>query len=173
MKSIYAFHGLVNNHVYTMARSGDQLYLGTLGGISAVSRMQVVDNWTQMDSGLKRNWVNALMAVNNRLFVGTYGSGIQARTASGEWIDFDPLPKDFEVNPNALFYDGKFLFCGTLDRGFYVYDTRSDSWKQFRHNLPSMNVTAFAADSQYLYIGTDRGLLQLKYDKLSTIPDLR
>ncbi|MCI0411193.1 hypothetical protein L0222_00155 [bacterium] len=172
MKSIYAFHGLVNNHIYTMAADGDQIYLGTLGGISRISKMRITESWTQMDSGLKRNWVNAMISIEKQLFVGTYGSGIQLRTQSGEWRDFPALPEDLEMNPNALFYDGRYLFCGTLDRGFYVYDTKNRSWKNVSRELPSLNVTAFAADENLLYVGTDGGLLQMKYDKLNTIPDL-
>ena len=172
MKSLYAFHGLVNNHVYTMASAKEDLYLGTLGGISRVSNMQVTGNWTQMDSGLKRNWVNALMHVGGQLFVGTYGSGVQVRTEDGQWRDFPALPQDLEINPNALFFDGKQLLFGTLDRGFYIYDLNHSSWKHIARELPGLNVTAFAADGQFLYVGTDRGLLQMQYDKLRTIPDI-
>ncbi len=172
MKSIYAFHGLVNNHIYTMAAEGGQIYLGTLGGISRVNKMQVTESWTQMDSGLKRNWVNALISIDKQLFVGTYGSGIQIRTENGEWRDFPALPDDLEINPNALYYNGTHLFCGTLDRGFFVYDTKDGSWKNVTQPLPSLNVTTFAADKDFLYVGTDRGLLQMKYDDIRTTPDI-
>jgi len=172
MKSIFAFHGLVNNHVYTMAAEGRQIFLGTLGGISQLSGMQVTANYTQMDSGLKRNWVNAMLNIDNKLYVGTYGSGIQVKTDSGQWLDFPALPEDLEINPNALYYDGTLLFCGTLDRGLYIYNTKLNSWKHVSQGLPSLNVTSFAADGDLIYIGTDRGLLQMKYDKISTIPDL-
>jgi len=174
MKSIFAFHGLINNHVYTIAASGDQLYLGTLGGISRIRGLNVLESWTQVDSGLKRNWVNALLTIDrNKLLVGTYGSGIQLRTESGDWMQFEALPQDFEVNPNALYTDGKFVFCGTLDRGFYVYDPANSIWKQFESNLPSANVTAFAPAANSVLVGTINGLLQISYDKLSTLPDLR
>ena len=172
MKSIYAFHGLVNNHVYTMTADGAQLYLGTLGGISRVNKMQVTGSWTQMDSGLKRNWVNALMSIDNKLFVGTYGSGVQVRTENGEWLDFPSLPEDLEVNPNAFYFNGTHLFCGTLDRGFFVYDTRNASWKNMTRALPSLNVTAFASDRDFVFVGTDRGLLQIKYEDIRTTPDI-
>jgi ligand-binding sensor domain-containing protein len=172
MKSIFAFHGLVNNHVYTMAAQGQQIFLGTLGGISHVSHMQITENWTQMDSGLKRNWVNAMVSIDNQLFVGTYGSGIQVKTDSGQWLDFPALPEDLEINPNALYYYGSLLFCGTLDRGIYIYNTQIKSWKHVSQGLPSLNVTSFATDGDSIYIGTDRGLLQMKYDKISTFPDL-
>jgi ligand-binding sensor domain-containing protein len=174
MKSIFAFHGLINNHVYTIAANGDQLYLGTLGGISRVRGLNVLESWTQVDSGLKRNWVNALLTIDrSKLLVGTYGSGIQLRTESGDWMQFEALPQDFEVNPNALYTDGKFVFCGTLDRGFYVYDPSDNIWKQFESSLPSANVTAFAPASNSILVGTVNGLLQISYDKLSTLPDLR
>lgn len=172
IKSLYAFHGLVNNHVYSIAARGDQIYVGTLGGISRISNMRVVSSWTQMDSGLRRNWVNALLALDNRLLVGTYGSGIQARSETGDWTGFDSLPENFEVNPNAFFYDGRFVFCGTLDRGVYVYDTQRNRWKQILRELPGPDATAFARDGNALYVATDRGLLQISYDKLNTLPDL-
>ena len=31
---MYAFQGLVNNHVYALGASGNQVVVGTLGGIS-------------------------------------------------------------------------------------------------------------------------------------------
>jgi len=37
-RSMYSFHGLVNNHVYALAVSDDDLMVGTLGGLSAVSK---------------------------------------------------------------------------------------------------------------------------------------
>ena len=155
-----------------MAATEGQLYLGTLGGISRVNEMQVTESWTQMDSGLKRNWVNALLTIDRQLFVGTYGSGIQIKTDNGEWHDFPALPDDLEINPNALYYDGTFLFCGTLDRGFYVYETKKNTWKQITRGLPGLNVTAFSADEHFLYIGTDRGLLQMSYDNIRTTADI-
>lgn len=173
MKSLYAFQGLVNNHIYTIAARGDEMYLGTLGGISSLRKMQVESSWTQMDSGLRRNWVNALLTLDHKLLIGTYGSGIQVRTDTGDWTTFRELPQDFEVNPNAFFFDGRYVFCGTLDRGFYVYDTRRNAWKQVRNGLPSPNVTAFAADPPFLYVATNQGLLQISYDKINTLPDLR
>jgi len=172
MKSIYAFHGLVNNHVYSLAVNGDQIYAGTLGGISQITKMQVIASWSQMDSGLTKNWVNALLPIGDKLLIGTYGGGIQARTASGDWIRFESLPKDLEINPNALFSDGQYVFCGTLDRGFFIYNIKQNSWKQYTNDLPGKNVTSFSTDGTYLYAATDHGLLQLKYDKISTIPDL-
>jgi ligand-binding sensor domain-containing protein len=173
MKSIFAFHGLVNNHVYAIAARSDQIFLGTLGGISRLRNLSVQESWTQVDSGLKRNWVNALLSLDRTLIVGTYGSGLQARTESGDWIQFDALPQDFEVNPNALFSNGTQVFCGTLDRGFYVYQPAKDSWKQFSQALPSQNVTSFAQGQGSVLVGTDHGILQISYDKISTIPDLR
>lgn len=177
IKSLYAFNGLVNNHVYSVAPEGDNIYVGTLGGISTVynNNMSVGQSWTHMDSSLRQNWVNALLSVDRRLFVGMYGAGLQARTQSGDWITFDQLPDRFEVNGNALYADDRYLFCGTLDRGFYYMDRKTMQWRQFREQpLPGSNVTAFAGGPPgFLYVATDRGLLRLKYDKLSTIATLR
>ena len=40
-RSIYTFHGLVNNHVYTLGAEGARLLAGTLGGLSVLDEGQV------------------------------------------------------------------------------------------------------------------------------------
>lgn len=172
LKSLFAFHGLVNNHVYALASDSDQLYLGTLGGMNRIQKMMVTGTWTEADSGLKRNWINALASVNDTLYVGTYGSGVQAFTRSGEWIPMDSLPEDLEINPNGLYFDGNYLFCGTLDRGFYFMDVITGKWRHFSSLLPGQNVTSFTSDQRFLYVGTTRGLLRIRYEALDRVPDL-
>ena len=89
--SLYAFQGLVNNHVYVPGasrdqaspdRSGqDQLVAGTLGGLSILAGGQIRRSLTTATSGLKHNWITGLAAVGNEWLVGTYGAGVSC--ASG------------------------------------------------------------------------------------------
>jgi len=45
-RSMYAFHGLVSNHVYALGVSGDELVAGTLGGLSVLEKGDVTANYT-------------------------------------------------------------------------------------------------------------------------------
>jgi ligand-binding sensor domain-containing protein len=57
VRSIYAFHGLVNNHVYAVATRGAQTVAGTLGGLSVLDDDTVAANYTTANSRLKHNWI--------------------------------------------------------------------------------------------------------------------
>ncbi|MBI2683681.1 MAG: hypothetical protein HYX26_10810, partial [Acidobacteriales bacterium] len=75
--SVFAFHGLVNNHVYALgAGKGGQLLAGTLGGISVLEGDVVQANLTTATSALKHNWITAILPVGDGFMVGTYGAGV-------------------------------------------------------------------------------------------------
>ena len=75
-RSMYAFHGLVSNHVYALGVSGDDLMAGTLGGLSILNKGDVTANYTTATSNLKHNWITAVVPVGSDWMVGTYGAGI-------------------------------------------------------------------------------------------------
>src|SRR6266853_1239263 len=69
-RSMYAFHGLVNNHVYALGVSGDELMAGTLGGLSMLNKGDVTANYTTTSSNLKHNWITAVVPVGSEWMVG-------------------------------------------------------------------------------------------------------
>ena len=161
VRSLHAFHGLVNNHVYTVSTKGAQVLAGTLGGLSVLDNDTVRANYTTANSHLKHNWVTALVRVGDDWFVGTYGAGVLRLDAAGEWHSFPDLIGGFVVNPNAMTVSGSRLYAGSLDRGLFVYDLASGRWTQTAAGLPSRNVTAIAAGNGYIYVGTDNGLVRI------------
>ena len=165
-RSMYAFHGLVNNHVYALGVSGDELMAGTLGGLSVLEKGDVQINYTTATSGLKNNWITAVVPVGDRWMVGTYGAGIVELDHSGHFRSFQNASAQFEVNPNAMLATPQHIFAGTLGKGLYVYDRESERWSAIEDGLPSSNVTALAANNGYLYIGTDNGLVRIQEQKL-------
>ena len=161
VRSLYAFHGLVNNHVYTVATEGARVVAGTLGGLSVLDSDTVRTNYTTANSHLKHNWITALARVGDDWFVGTYGAGVLRLDALGEWHSFPELNGGFVVNPNAVVVSGGQLYAGSLDRGLFVFDRASGRWTNTAAGLPSRNVTALAAGSGYVYVGTDNGLVRM------------
>jgi hypothetical protein len=166
-RSIYAFHGLVNNHVYTLGAEGRRLLVGTLGGLSLLDQGQVRMNYTTANSGLKANWITALAPVGDEWFVGSYGGGIFRLDATGRFEKFFDAPESFVVNPNAMLSTDRRVYAGTLERGLYVYDRSLQRWSDVMAGLPSPNVTALAVHNNYLYIGTDNGLIRIPEQNLS------
>ena len=165
-RSMYAFHGLVNNHVYALGVSGDDLMVGTLGGLSVIGRGEVRVNYTAGASGLKQNWITAVVPVGDEWMVGTYGSGIMGLDRAGHFRSFEKATAEMEINPNAMLVTPRYVFAGTLGNGLYVYDREKSRWAAIHEGLPSQNVTALAQSKGYIYIGTDNGLVRIQEQKL-------
>src|SRR5262249_51918522 len=161
-RSLYAFHGLVNNHVYTLAASSDELLAGTLGGVSVIGREQVRVSYSNSNSGLRHNWITAVVSLGDEWLLGTYGGGIVGLDRNGRVHSFDLATAPFAVNPNAMLATEEHVFAGTLGRGLYVYDRRSGRWQERTEGLPSSNVTPLTQAKGYIYVGTDNGLVRLQ-----------
>lgn len=165
-RSIYAFHGLVSNHVYALGVSGDELMAGTLGGLSQLSQGDIKANYTTASSNLKHNWITAVVPVGSEWMVGTYGAGVLRMDESGRFHPFETATAAVEVNPNAMLVTPEHVLAGSLGQGLFVYDRQSGRWSVIRSGLPSLNVTAFAAAKGYIFIGTDNGLVRIPEQKL-------
>lgn len=161
-RSLYAFEGLVNNHVYALAVSGERLLAGTLGGISVLTRENVQLSYTTANSGLKHNWITAIVPVGDGWMVGTYGAGVLGLDSQGRFYSMGEVTGPFDVNFNAMLVTPEHVLAGTQGHGLYVYDRASQRWTAVEEGLPSSNVTALAAGNGYLYVGTDNGIARLK-----------
>jgi hypothetical protein len=159
---LYAFHGLVNNHVYALGASGGDLLAGTLGGISTLQAGVVRASYTTANSALTHNWITAIARVGDEWFVGTYGGGVFRLDDRGAWRSFAEATGAIEINPNAIEVTESHVFAGTLSKGLLVYDRRRLRWTTTREGLPSMNVTALAAHGGVLYVGTDNGIVRFQ-----------
>jgi ligand-binding sensor domain-containing protein len=159
-RSLYAFQGLVNNHVYALAGSGERLLVGTLGGLSVLDADSVRSSYTTANSGLRHNWITAIVLVGDDWFVGTYGAGILRFHTSGRWQPFADATTPSIVNPGAMLATQTYVYAGTLGQGLLVYNRTSGRWNRLQAGLPSANVTALAARNGTIYVGTDDGLVR-------------
>ena len=161
-RSLYALHGLVNNHVYALGAAGRELFAGTLGGVSMLDNGVIHASYTTANSPLTHNWITAVARVDAEWFVGTYGGGIFRLDAKGQWHRFADLTDPIEINPNAMAVTATHVFAGTLSKGLLSFDRGTDRWTTIASGLPSVNVTALAADGDHLYVGTDNGLVRIR-----------
>ena len=165
-RSMYSFHGLVNNHVYALGVSGDDLMVGTLGGISAIEKGFVRTNYTAGRSGLKQNWITAVARVDDEWMIGTYGSGVVGMDGAGKFHVYETASRQIEINPNAMLVTPQHVFAGTLGDGLLVYNREKRRWTALSEGLPSGNVTALTESNGYVYVGTDNGLVRVEEKKL-------
>ncbi len=159
-RSLTAFHGLPSNYLYCCETLNSRVYVGTLGGLAELDGLRVVRTWRTDNSTLPVNWINALLAVEETLYIGTYGGGVCALRPTGDVVRF-PETKGCEVNLNALATDGDRLYVGTLDRGLLIYDIRRRRWHTWRDGLPSTNVTALAVRPDAIFVGTSGGIARI------------
>jgi ligand-binding sensor domain-containing protein len=163
-RSLTAFHGLSSNHLYTSATAGSRLFVGSLAGLIELEGLRVVRTYKTSNSRLSHDWVTALAEADGTLYVGTNGGGVDALLPTGEWVSFanDRDVGKFEVNQNAMYFDGERLYVGTGDKGLLVYNTRSRRWKRLSAGLSSPSVTAITSDDRYVYVGTMNGLVRIE-----------
>jgi hypothetical protein len=164
--SLYAFQGLVNNHVYALGAGGNELVAGTLGGLSLLTGGQISKNLTVATSGLKHNWITGLAAVGNEWLVGTYGAGVLRLGVDGRVTSTDATRMGVVINPTAMVADGRIVLAGTLGQGLLVGDASGTRWRTVSAGLPSLNVTALAIRNGVVYVGTENGLVKIAEEKL-------
>ncbi|MFY9571936.1 MAG: hypothetical protein WAV20_11105 [Blastocatellia bacterium] len=161
-RSITAFHGLASNHLYVSAAVGSRLFVGSLAGLGELEGLRVVRTYKTSNSRLSHDWVTALADADGTLYVGTNGGGVDAILPTGEWLNFSDELGKFEVNQNAMHYDGERLYVGTSDRGLFVYNTRDRRWTRVTAGLPSQNVTAITSDDRFVYVATLNGFVRIE-----------
>lgn len=159
-RGLTSVQGLPSNSLYAVLPHGRALLVGTLGGLAEVEGGRVVRTFTDANSALTHNWVTALCAAGERVFVGTYGGGIFELTAAGELRSFKAETGALVVNPNALWSDGARLYAGTLD-GAWVCDLRTERWTHLQAELPAPTVLGVTGDGRYAYFGTTNGIARI------------
>lgn len=189
VSSLYGFQGLVNNHVYALATdaASDTLLAGTLGGISVLGGTALLRdaavrrNLSASNSGLKQNWITALVPVaesseadgtdhgpdhGRGWFVGTYGAGVLRLNEQGQFTAMEMPASHAVINFNAMLVTPRHVFAGSLGDGLLVYDRPSQRWSKTTAGLPSLNVTALAEHDGELYVGTENGVAHIAEARL-------
>jgi hypothetical protein len=162
VSSVYAFQGLVNNHVYTIAQTGTSLVVGTLGGVSLLKNALVETSLTTANSNLSQNWITGSVTVGDDVYLGTYGSGVVRMDGHYDVRAFREFGgQRVEINANAMLSTDRGVYAGTAGQGLAFLPKGQERWRFWKAGLPSSNVTALAVDENYLYIGTDNGLVRI------------
>ena len=162
ISSIYAFQGLVNNHVYALASDGARTLAGTLGGLVDSRRRdgegqlhhRQLRAETQLDHG------------DGRASTTTGSSAPTARescasTARAAGRRFDEYARDDRDQRQCDGCDAERGVRGNARSWTGGLQPRGGRWNFFTAGLPSRNVTAIEARGGVVYVGTDNGLVKI------------
>ncbi len=167
--------GLPTTRLLAAARAADgALWLGGVHGAARLGCDRAgcdSPSWSMtraIDGGLPDDYVTALVAAGDDVWVGTYSSGL-ARRSGRHWttVREPELPSNW-INAGALALWRDRVWAGTVERGLAVSPRQRPGEDQGRwtslgiaDGLPSADVTALVADERGLWVGTRGGLARV------------
>jgi ligand-binding sensor domain-containing protein len=167
VRALGSFHGLPSNKAYALLPQGEQLFVGTLGGLARLDDGRLARTWRPESSALPAGWVQALGVAPSGLFLGTFGGGV-AWMRAGE-LAVTPVPgTPPDISPGALAVHGGRVLVGSAAHGVAVLDTGGRFLGTFTDGLPSHEVSALLADDAGVWVGTSRGLARVPWETLAT-----
>ena len=143
-----------SGRVTCFATKGSKLFAGTNVGIFASSDSGT--SWTETDSGLTDNHVNALVVNGADIFAGTALAGVSVSTDNGKsWNAVNAGLAD--TNTNALVLSGTTLFTGTESGGIYISTNNGGIWTLADDGLTNDQIAAFAVNGTTVIAGAYPG----------------
>lgn len=160
--------GLTNMKVSAVTaaitRTGDtSIFAGTDGGGVFRSQNNGSTNWTEVNNGIKRKYINFLATSDTNIFAG--GTGIFRSTNNGEkWSAADTGLTFSSVYTLAVSTDKKAMFAGTYTGGAFISTNNGSKWTQIRSGLPGYpTIRSFAFSGNYVFAAlTDWGVFSSK-----------
>jgi photosystem II stability/assembly factor-like uncharacterized protein len=146
--------------VISLTSLGNDLFAGTYD--SGVYRSSDTGkSWEQVNSYLTQAAIYSMATFGNNILAGTWNGAYRSTDDGSEWSDPTPLlTKNFSyalLGVRSLVFSGMTSFAG--DSGGVCYSMDSGvSWIQSSTGLGGSQVLALAADSLYIYAGTDEGV---------------
>jgi photosystem II stability/assembly factor-like uncharacterized protein len=138
--------------VRAFAKLEKDIYAGVIGGV-----YKSTDNgasWTQTKSnGLIDNEVSSITYSDNKLIIGTWGSGIYISSDYGEnWTNVQTGPMD--KNIMTLYTSGNNIYAGTFLQGVFISSDNGTSWNASIEGLTALNINKIAFYNNYLFACT-------------------
>ena len=144
-RSMYAFQGLVNNHVYALGVSGDELMAGTLGGLSQLEKGNVQVNYTTATPGLKHNWITAVVPVGASGWLEPTARACSGLTAQATSTRLKLPPDPSKSIPMPCWSREVTCLPARWAKACMCMNATPDAGLCIEQGLPSANVTALAA----------------------------
>lgn len=153
--------GLPDNYITSIvSEPGEKsVWIGTPSGIAQlVLATGKVTAFTQKNSKLTDNRVNALYLLRSELFIGN-GYGIDIfDIEKNQWRSYTAIEGLAGANIQVIDYDGSYIWAGGMD-GISYYDPNEDFWDYYGvdNGLNSSLVTSLSIDPDAIWVGTMGG----------------
>lgn len=140
--------------ISTYAVSGNYIFAGAYGEGIFLSTDNGI-NWTQVNSGLTDQFVNAIAVNGDHIFVGTDGGVFLSTNNGSNWIAKGLA----DVGSFSIVIHNNQIYTGTFE-GVYVSSDNGDNWSATNNGLPEYSwVLTLAVNNNVMYAGTwDSGI---------------
>jgi ligand-binding sensor domain-containing protein len=139
--------------------AGGALWLGTTTGLYRGRETDETWRRSSLATGeLADDWVTALAVHDDGVYAGTYKGGVTRFAVAADGAVTATPHGDGWINPNGLAFDGDRLLAATMDG---LATRAGDAWTTTA-GLPGRDTTATARIGATLYVGTRRGLTELR-----------
>jgi photosystem II stability/assembly factor-like uncharacterized protein len=149
----WAYIGLTQYEVYSLAISGNNLFAGTDNGVYLSTNNGT--NWTTVNSGLTESDVYSLTNSNNNLYAGTSGGIFLSNDNGSNWTDISSVTlEDNSVRSIAVYQSN--IIVGTGGYGAYLSTDSGTTWEEDNTGFPTSftEIYALTISDTKLYAGT-------------------
>lgn len=158
-------NGLPSNEIMDIIEFDNKVWFATKQKGAFYITVDDNENWVVVDehsSNLINNSICSLAKDNmdNRLWFGTWG-GVSSVSKTDKWEKFTTFGNKLaDLFVRVIKTDGENVYFGT-DKGLTIYD--GENWKTIttKDGLPSDKILSIATTKNDIWIGTDKGLVQL------------
>jgi ligand-binding sensor domain-containing protein len=170
---------LVSNEVWCMDADKDDVWAGTMRGVSKYNKRK--DIWTTYtaESGLPNNEISSLCIDGDIVWFGNNNGVTRYDKKTGEWVTYT-TDKELASNKIAcIAKDKDAIWFGTFDEGLMKYDKnfqtfsfrkrKSLEWQVYKRSdgLAHNCVLSISVDGDKVWLGTPWGLS--RYDSVTKI----
>ena len=163
-KNFNVSNGLPSNEIMDIIEFDGKVWFATKQKGAFHKSVDKDDEWKIVDehsSNLINNSICSLSKDDSpKLWFGTWG-GVSSVTADGRWDKFTTFGNKLaDLFVRVIHTDGENVYFGT-DKGFTIYDGENWSTITTKEGLPSDKILSIASTKNDIWIGTDKGLVQM------------
>ncbi len=156
------------NEIHDIEQQGDQVWVGTSGGVFAYDRKTLETKYEKTD-GLLHPFIDSLLVDKKGVkWLGTFGGGINSFDGTN-WNAQEPgVTKGATIINSYEDSKGRIWFCSDA-AGVFVFDGQGFTQYTTKEGLPSDQVHVVAEDKDgSMWMGTTDGLAHFKDGKWKT-----
>jgi|GEM_PF-930507 len=156
-------NGLPSNEIMDIIEFDEKVWFATKQKGAFYKSIGKDDDWEIVDehsSNLINNSICSLAKDDSKLWFGTWG-GVSSLSIDDKWEKFTTFGNKLaDLFVRVIHMDEKNVYFGT-DKGVTIYDGENWTTITTKEGLPSDKILSIASTKNDIWIGTDKGLVQM------------